>query len=117
MKLIVKKGQSQTKGVLGEDKGIKFFLSCQIELTPDEQRLIAKYKVENETLAVIQIEGHPKLSGILYLKDLVAGKTYEYDNASALLYVEDEIKKGCDRFKKLLNVRASFSGEEVIEYR
>lgn len=118
MKLIIKRDQSQVKGIFGGDKGMKFLLSCRAELTPDEQSLIAKYKTEHELLATIYIEGDTKQSGLLFIKDLVAaaGKTYECKDVFTLLDVEDKIKKACENFKTFLIVMASFGGEEVVEY-
>lgn len=114
MKLIIKRDQKQEEGSFGGGKDMKFLLSCRIELTPEEQSLIKKYKVEQKMLAAISID--PKQSGLLFINDLIIGKTYECKNVITLLDVEDKIKKACENFKALLAVMDSFGGEEVIEY-
>jgi len=116
MKLIIKRDQKQEKGLFGGDKGMKFLLSCRTELTPEEQSLIKKYKPEREMLAAISLEEDPKQSGLLFINDLIIGKTYECKDVITLLYVGDKIKKACENFKTLLVVMDSFDGEEVIEY-
>ncbi len=50
MKLIIKRDQKEQKGIFGGYKGMTFLLSSRVELTPDEQALIAKYKAEDHTL-------------------------------------------------------------------
>ncbi len=116
MKLIIKRDQKQEKGIFGGDKGMKFLLSCRAELTPEEQNLIKKYKAEREILATIVIENDPKQSGLLFINDLITGKLYECKDVISLLDVEDKIKKACENFKTLLQVMASFGGEEIIEF-
>lgn len=116
MKLIIKRDQKQEKGLFGGDKGMKFLLSCRTELAPEEQNLIKKYKAERELLSVVALQDDPKQSGLLFINDLIVGKTYECKDVLSLFDVEDKIKKACENFKLLLVAMSSFGGEEVIEY-
>jgi len=115
MKLIIKRDQKKDKGFFGGDKGMKFILSYRVELTPDEQELIAKYKAKHHTLTYTTSS-----EGVRRIKDsvssLMEGVTEEMDDITILLNNEDVIKKACADFKILLTVMATFGGEEVIEF-
>ena len=50
MKLTIKRDQADVKGVFGGHKGMKFLLSYRVELTPEEQGLITRYKAEHHPL-------------------------------------------------------------------
>lgn len=50
MRLIISRGQSDVKGILGGHKGVAFSLSCKVNLSPQEEELIKCYKAENEVL-------------------------------------------------------------------
>ena len=115
MKLIFKRDQREEKGTIVEQKGIKFLLSCRAELTPEEQDLIKKFKAEEELLAKFTLTSS-SLPNFLHVKDLVAGRNYECKDVASLLEVEDQIKEACKSFRTLLDVMASFGGEEVIDF-
>jgi len=116
MRLVIKRSQAEQVGIFGGHKGMKFLLACRVDLTPEESGLVTKYKAEHELLTHIKIGDDVKQSGFLFIKDLVAGKSYECKNVTELLQAEEEIKKGCENFKTLLTVMTSFGGEEVIEF-
>jgi len=91
MKLLVKRNQKAEKGLFGGEKGMKFLLNCRVELTPEENELIKKYKADGEMLALIKIEGDPKQTGILLINHLIAGKTYECKDVVGLLEIEEKM--------------------------
>jgi len=114
MKLVIRRDQKEQKGVFGGHKGMTFLLSCRVELTSEEQELIARYRAEDHPLTYrtvrdVQVPGHT-------IGDLVRGVSYELKDVTTLLSNEDIIKDACKDFKTLLVVMASFGGEEVIEF-
>jgi hypothetical protein len=113
MKLIIRRDQAAKKGLLGGHKGMRFSLHCKVQISPNEQELIDKYKVSDH---VLTWRGTDKgqVPG-LTVKDLVYGHTTEVDDVGTLLNNEAVIKDACKDFKDLLMVMASFGGEEVIE--
>ena len=46
----------------------------------------------------------------------LTGVTQEVKDITILLNNENVIKRGCERFKTLLGVMATFGGEEVIQF-
>lgn len=115
MQLIIKRNQKERKGMLGGHKGMTFLLSCQVELTPEEQALITKYKVEDYPLTYTESRDGTQVPNIR-LGNLVRGVNYELEDVGTLLSNEEVIKGVCGAFKSLLVVMASFGGEEVIEF-
>jgi hypothetical protein len=109
MKLIIKRDQD--KAFLG---GMKFILSCRVELSPNEQELIQKYKVHNQPLTYKERKGVDIPS--LYIQNLLNGVTQKAKDIEMLLNNEEVIKDACSSFKNFLEVMASFGGEEVVEY-
>ena len=92
-----------------------FHLSCRVELTPEEEALITKYKVGYYPLTFTTGR-----DGIQLPKDtigsLMQGVSEEVKDITILLSNEQIIKDACKNFKTLLEVMASFGGEEVIEF-
>lgn len=115
MKVYIKKGQDEKKGLFGGHKGMKFSLSCRIELTSSESALIEKYRVwEYSVLSFKDKRGN---NIVWNIKDLAkVGNSIVCDGVQELLQQENEIKVACKSLKTLLDVMASFGGEEVIEY-
>ena len=115
MKLIIKRDQEARTGMFGGHKGMKFLLSYRVELTPEEQALVTKYKVENHVLTYTTTQ-----KGIKIPKDTISSLTREttesLDDVTILLRNEDVVKNACKDFKTLLEVMATFGGEEVIEF-
>jgi len=115
MKLIIKRDQEARTGMFGGHKGMKFLLSYRVELTPEEQALVTKYKVENHVLTFTTTQ-----KGIKIPKDTISSLTREntesLDDVTILLRNEDVVKNACKDFKTLLEVMATFGGEEVIEF-
>ena len=113
MKLTIRRDQSAKKGLFGGHKGMNFSLFCRVEISPEEQELINKYKVQEHVLTWREYQGN-QVPG-LTVQDLVQGKTTEIGDVATLLNNEEVIKGACQDFKTLLMVMASFGGEEVIE--
>ncbi len=113
MKLIIKRAQAEQKGLFGGHKGMKFTLSCQVDLSDEERGLLEKYNVEEHPLTYRQQDGVDVPA--LRIGDLVRGRTYEVNDVSTLLNNEEVIKNACHDFKMLLEVMRSFGGEEVVE--
>jgi hypothetical protein len=113
MKLIIRRDQSAKKGLFGGHKGMNFSLFCRVEISPEEQELIDKYKVQEHVLTWHEHESRQTPG--LTVQDLVQGKTTEIGDVATLLNNEEVIKGACEDFKNLLLVMASFGGEEVIE--
>lgn len=117
MKLIIKRDQKAQTGFLGGHKGMTFLLSYRVELTPEEKDLVAKYKVEDKLLAFTSEKGED----IKYIQkyttgSLMRGGAEEVKDITILLDHEEVIKHACKNFKTLLDVMATFGGEEVIEF-
>ena len=114
MKLYITRDQESRKGLLGGHKGMRFILSCRIELSPEETDLVEKYKQWN--VRVYSYLTIKEKEVIHTLRDLCNGITVWCDGAPDLLADEERIKEACENLKILLDVMASFGGEEVIEY-
>lgn len=93
---------------------MSFSLSCRVELTPDENALIARYRAEDQPLTYRTV-GDTQIPG-LKIGDLVRGTYHELRDVTELLNYEDTIKAACGSFKTLLMVMNSFGGEEVVEF-
>ena len=113
MKLKIRRDQAAKKGIFGGHKGMRFSLSCQVEINPNEQELIEKYKVQDHVLTWYETD-KGMIPG-LTVQNLVGGYNVELDDVTTLLKKEAVIKKACNDFKSLLLVMATFGGEEVIE--
>ncbi|RJR42799.1 MAG: hypothetical protein C4576_15475 [Desulfobacteraceae bacterium] len=114
MKLKITRNQKAQKGVFGGHKGMTFTLSSRVELTPEEENLVTKYKLENHPLTFTNQNGSqiPKET----VSTLMQGTTTEVKDITILLNNEEVIKGACKDFKLLLDVMATFGGEEVIEF-
>ncbi|HOZ01851.1 MAG TPA: hypothetical protein PLG20_08535 [Candidatus Syntrophosphaera sp.] len=113
MKLRISRDQAAKTGIFGGHKGMRFSLSCRVEISPDEQALIEKYKVYDHALTWRETSSG-RIPG-LTVQSLVNGYDVELDDVATLLNNEEIIKEACKDFKNLLIVMASFGGEEVIE--
>jgi hypothetical protein len=114
MKLLVSRNQKEQKGVFGGHKGMSFSLSCRVQLTAEEQALIARYKAEEQPLTYRTV-GTTQIVA-LKISDLVRGTYYEVRDVTELLNYEETIKGACGSFKTLLTVMNSFGGEETFEF-
>lgn len=116
MKLILRRRHRDKKGILGVGRGIMFILYAKVELTPEEQVLVDRYKAQDIPLGEYNI-GHTDVKTKVDVKDLLKGyETMDIPYVPALLEFEQNIKDACLNLKNILTVIASFDGEEVIEY-
>jgi hypothetical protein len=113
MKLLIQRDQRQQKGLLGGNKGAMFQLTCRVQLTPQEQELVTRYRAEKEPLLYRELKG--EMVPTVFIENLVQGKSYEAKDVSTLIENEDEVRKACQNFKNLLVVMATFGGEETVE--
>ena len=115
MKLVIRRDQKAKTGLLGGHKGVSFLLTCRVELTPEEQELVKKYKAEFHPLTfVTDREGNRRVKDTV--SSLMSGVTEEMDDITVLLNNEEVVRNACNDFKTLLDVMATFGGEEVIEF-
>lgn len=115
MKLIIKRDQKAQTGIFGGHKGMTFLLTCRVELTPEEKALVAKYKAETHPLTFVTNDVGTKIPKDR-VQDLMRGVTEELQDITILLNNEEVIRDACKNFRTLLDVMATFGGEEVIEF-
>lgn len=113
MKLRIRRDQAAKKGIFGGHKGMKFSLSCRVDISAEERELIEKYKVHEHPLTWQETD-RGRAPG-LTVQDLMNGYNVEIDDVGTLLNNEEVIKEACNDFKNLLMVMSTFGGEEVIE--
>src|SRR5437879_12358646 len=102
MKLYI--ARDQAKGLLG---GVKFELKGRVELTPQEAKLIRKYKAEKEALLKREIKipfTGRSISLDLTIGSLMAGQTFKCSDISEILESEKSLKESCESFKNYLEV-------------
>lgn len=114
MKLIIRRDQAAKKGMFGGHKGMKFKLECRVELTDDEEQLVEQYKVHDHVLTWHTVNGQDVPGETI--SNLVRGTSQEIDDVTTLLSNEEVIKNACGNFRILLEVMATFGGEEIIEF-
>lgn len=93
---------------------MKFSLQCRVELSEKERDLVDRYRVADHVLTWRE-QGDRQVPG-LTIQDIVRGTAQEVDEVTTLLSNEEVIKSACQEFKTLLEVMATFGGEEIIEY-
>jgi hypothetical protein len=125
--------RDQKSGMMGMG-AIKFILHIQAKLTPDEQALIKKYKMDDiaiyEKIPVANMAGALGGVGKLALglaskalqlqftvKDLVNGRTLEVKDIVEMMDAEEQIKDAAQNFHIILKAAANFKGEEVISFK
>ena len=119
IKLYIKRVQSEQKGLLGGNQGVKLYLSWHIELTPEEKNLIDKYNAEIYLYGFTRgsTKGHDIIS-VPKSKDMIKSLIEGYGESgdvNSLLNDENIIKEGCRDFKAMLYAYSAFGGEEVID--
>jgi hypothetical protein len=118
MKLTIRRNQADVKGLFGGHKGVQFSLYGRVEVTDSEKALIARYKVGDYVLASYEqsVRGadHPIVFHCT-VNDIINGKSVETGSISTLQQLEEAIKGGCVNLKGLLQVMATFGGEEIFD--
>jgi hypothetical protein len=115
MKLVIRRDQKPQTGILGGHKGMVFLLSCRVVLTQEEQALVKKYKAESHPLTFVTDNAGNRVPKDT-VSSLMRGVTEEMKDITVLLNNEEVVKDACQSFKTLLQVMATFGGEEVIDY-
>jgi hypothetical protein len=114
MKLHIKRNQAS--GMMG---GIKFELTGQVTLSPDETELVKKYKAGTQVLLKKEIK-IPLTSRVLIVDvtigSLVSGQNFKSESIGDILEYEEQLKISCQNFKTYITAMRSFGGEEVIEF-
>lgn len=111
MKLIINKNQADKKGFFGGNKGVNFSLQYKVQLTSEEQELIKKYKIENETLMTNEKGDRTTI------QDMINGRSLTTQNIELLQNNEDVAIEVCKTFKNYLNVLKSFGGDYILDFR
>lgn len=114
-KLVIKRDQKAQTVSPGNTKVCLFFLlSYRVELTPEEQALVAKYRAEDYPLTYTMKQDIkiPKDT----ISTLTQGVVEELEDIKILLNNEEVVKDTCKNFKTLLKVMASSGSEEVFEF-
>ena len=114
MKLYIKRDQEEKKGLFGGSKGFSFLLSCRIDLTPEENELVERYKQWD-----MPVHSYETVNGGVMtwtLNSLKTGKTVSCEGVATLLEDEERIKNACQNVRVILDVMASFGGEELVEF-
>jgi hypothetical protein len=124
MKLLLRRDQKSS--MMGK---VIFVLDVRAELTDEEKRNLAKYKL-GQTILYSREELADPGSGLLGLasrlafkamnlsisvNDLTNGKRVECKDIVEMLAVEDQIKEAAQTFKSVIEAAARFGGEEVVE--
>ena len=104
MQLVIKRNQD--KGFLG---GISFILDARVLLTPEEEKLVKKYKAHKEVLCT-------KGDLTYTINDLLTGVKDKYKDITILLNNEEVYRDACKHLKTLLEVMRSFGGQETVEF-
>lgn len=114
MKLSIKRSQQDVKGMLGGHKGVSFTLSYRLMLTPEEQELVSRYKLEEYPVTFTNYQGTQIPDDTI--GSMVIGNTQTIGNVTALVKNENVVKNSCDQLPILFEIVRTFGGEEVIDY-
>ena len=117
MQLVLRRSQSENKGMLGGHKGITFHLHARASLSDEERALVARYRgVEGTILTTVSgLSGKVPLVNVT-VASLMAGQTFDCGDVRVLMAAEHEITGACRVFNQLLRVMESFGGEVVIDF-
>jgi type II secretory pathway component PulJ len=107
MHLVIKRNQADMKGVFGGHKGVQFSLYYRLVLTPEEEQLVSRYRLDNHVLTRSAVK-------VDTVRQATQGIQESMESVDVLLNNEDVIKSACDQFCKLMAVARSFGGEEIV---
>jgi hypothetical protein len=117
LKLVIRRSQSEDRGLFGADKGMNFKLEAWAQLTDGEQALMTRYKGAAATTLAAVTDLNPKQPVVMVSPaTLVAGQVFQCKDVLTLVGAEAQIKNGCEQFRVLLDVMASFGGVEHFEF-
>ena len=114
MKLYIRRSQEDKKGVLGGHKGVTFDVEFRLELTPEENALVEKYKYQKEALTTRQDTDGDDVAWHT-VSDLMNGVSVPSSSITTILHNEQLIKDACENLKQTLDVMSTFGGEDVVD--
>jgi hypothetical protein len=114
MKLSIKRSQQDVKGMLGGHKGVSFTLAYRLILTPEEQELVQRYKLEEYPITFTTYQGTQIPDDTI--ANMMVGRTQTLSDVTTLVRNEDVVKNACDHLPVLFEIARTFGGEEVIDY-
>jgi hypothetical protein len=118
--------RDQKKGMMGMGK-VVFILTARAELLPDEKSAVEKYKMGDTVLwdkeLIPAVAGMSMFGAIakkmtdkkITVNDLTRGKTIECKDIVEMVGHEETLKQACQTFKGILEIAATFGGQEVFE--
>ncbi|MFF3228998.1 hypothetical protein ACFYV7_39850 [Nocardia suismassiliense] len=114
MRLVVKRSQTAVKGMLGGHKGMQFNLTCRLQLTDEESRLVQQYTLMEYPLTWRTIQGTQLVGDTI--GSLLNGSSQTVSDVKTLLSNEAVIKDAIDELPTLFEVCRTFGGSEIIDY-
>jgi hypothetical protein len=121
MRLTVSRSQELHTDRKGRSEGAIFHLSCRLELRPDERELVEKYRQSGYSVTSLQMDDirdlQTKNAGErnLTVVRLSEGWTVQSRFAGDLLRAEKAITAGCGELKDVLEMLATYGGEDTVE--
>jgi hypothetical protein len=114
MKLVVRRSQSEKKGMLGGSKGFEFTLSYQLVLDAGESAIVDRYKLNDYPVTFRTVQGTQMPDDTI--GSMRQGTSQTVSSVETLLRNEEVVKSACDKLPVLFSVVESFGGEETIDY-
>jgi len=114
MKLLIRRSQSEKKGMLGGSKGFEFTLGYQLVLDDREAAIVDRYKLEYYPVTFRTVQGSQVADDTI--GSMRQGASQTVSSVETLLRNEDVVKSACDKLPVLFSVIESFGGEETIDY-
>lgn len=114
MRLVINRRQEDVKGMLGGHKGVSFTLAYRLELTPEEQELVARYKLSDYPVTWRTVQGTQMPDDTI--ANMTAGRSQTLSDVTTLLRNESIVKDACDSLPALFEVVRTFGGDEIIDY-
>jgi hypothetical protein len=122
MKLSIERRQAIQTDRKGRSEGVRFELSCRLELDPHELELVERYSQFQYPVAMFDMNTvrdyrPPKPEDMMIrLDQLMNGWQISTRFVTDVLEAEGLITGGCEQFKKLLLTFESYGGSEEIEF-
>jgi hypothetical protein len=113
MKLMLTKNQA--KGMLG---ATSFEVKAQVDITPEEQKLIQHYGLQGAVLFSKKVTFFGKTTDKdieVRVRDLLDGEGFRCKDLEEVIAYSESIKSACSTLKSYLDVAATFGGQEVFE--
>jgi len=92
--------KAQSKGMLG---GTSFEVRAQVRLTPEEQKLIKHYRLEEEVLfqkQLVNLWGQPTDHTLdIRVKHFLSGEAFKCKDLAEVIACSDSLKSACETLK------------------